>query len=200
MLKNGYVTFGSFQQVSKMTPAVLAVWARVLNAVPHSRLRLQTKSLGKTSIRDKLSGELSQAGIDLARVELLDAADLDLYLEAHGKVDILLDTFPYPGGTTTAFALWMGVPTITLADDDTMLARQGAAMLGCVGLGDWVAANEAAYVDLAQTKSADVAGLTALRRNLRATAEASPLFDAKRFAQDLRAAFFAMSNRAETTR
>lgn len=195
MLNNGYVTFGSFQQVSKMTPAVLAVWARVLGAVPNSRLRLQTKTLGKPSIRAKLSGELSQAGIDLARVELLDAADLDLYLEAHGKVDILLDTFPYPGGTTTAFALWMGVPTITLAGD-TMLARQGESMLGCVGLGDWVAATEAAYVDLARSKSADAAGLAELRRSLRATAEASPLFDARRFAQDLKAALFAMSKRA----
>jgi len=198
LLKNGYVTFGSFQQVSKITSRVLEVWAKVLDAVPDSRLRLQTKALGKASIRDKLCDELKRAGIDLSRVELLDAVDLDPYLEAHGQVDILLDTFPYPGGTTTAFALWMGVPTITLAGD-TMIARQGASMLGCVGLADWVAATEAAYVDLARTKSADVTGLAALRRNLRATAEASPLFDAKRFAQDLRAAFFSMSNRARAT-
>lgn len=190
-LKNGHVTFGSFQQVVKITPEVLSVWTKVLAGVPGSRLRLQSKALALAPIRDKLRMELDRAGFDLARVDLLGAVDLDDYLEAHGEIDILLDTFPYPGGTTTAFALWMGVPTITLAGD-TVIARQGAAMLGCVGLSDWVSTSQEEYVALAQAKSADLSALTDLRLRLRHVAESSPLFDAKSFARDLREAFFAI--------
>lgn len=194
-IQNGHVVFGAFQQVSKITPAVLAVWAKVLDAVPGSHLRLQTKSLGKAAIREKLSEDMRQAGIDLARVQLLGEVSLESYLEAHGEVDILLDTFPYPGGTTTSFALWMGVPTITMARD-TMISRQGAAMLQSVGLADWVALDEADYIEIAKKKSRDTAGLAALRMKLRATAEASPLFDAKLFARDLESAFFSISGKA----
>lgn len=194
-LMKGYLTFGSFQQVGKMTPAVLSVWAQILDAVPNARLRLQCRPLTMDSIQDKLRADLSRAGIDLSRVDLLGAVDLDAYLEAHGEVDVLLDTFPYPGGTTTAFALWMGVPTLTLAGD-TVIARQGAAMLGCVGLSDWVATSESHYVELAREKSGDLFALQALRGRLRRDAEESHLFDAKSFAKDLREAFFAISESA----
>lgn len=194
-LKTGNVMFGSFQQVTKITPAVLTVWAKILDVVPGARLRLQTKSLGKAAIREKLSEDMHRAGIDLSRVELLDDVGLESYLEVHGEVDILLDTFPYPGGTTTSFALWMGVPTITMAGD-TMISRQGAAMLQSVGLADWVAVDEADYIEIAKKKSRDTAGLAALRMKLRATAEASPLFDAKLFARDLKSAFFSISDKA----
>lgn len=193
----GYVTFGSFQQVAKITPQVIEVWGKVLAAVPGSRLRLQTKNLGKQAIRQELTEALTHGGIDLTRVELLADVDLDAYLEAHGEVDILLDTFPYPGGTTTSFALWMGVPTITMAGD-TMLSRQGAAMLQCVGLSDWVASTEAAFIEIARSRSADIEGLTALRRGLRQAAEVSPLFDANRFAADFLHALFEMSSRARS--
>lgn len=186
-LKNRYVTLGSFQQVAKITPHVLKVWAAVMDALPDARLRLQTKGIGVPAMKDRLCRDMVAAGIDLARVDLLAAVDMDLYMEAHGEVDILLDSFPYPGGTTTAFALWMGVPTVTLAGD-TMISRQGASMLHCVGLEEWIAHSEADYVDIVKRMAMDCSKLAALRASLRVRALASPLFNAEGFAIDLQAA------------
>lgn len=196
-LTKGYTTFGSFQQASKMTPRVLALWAQILEAVPRSRLRLQNRALMVSSVRDKLVADLGKAGINLSRVDLLGSVELEEYFEAHAEVDILLDTFPYPGGTTTAFALWMGVPTITL-DGDTVISRQGTSMLASVGLDDWVAATETEYLNVARQKSANLPDLQALRKELRRRAEASSLFDTKSFARELRAAFFVMREHART--
>jgi protein O-GlcNAc transferase len=189
--RNGFITFGSFQQVRKITDQVLSVWAKVLAAVPQSRLRIQTEAIGIPSMRDRLSQDMIKAGIDLSRVQLLSAYEIDRYLDAHNDIDILLDTFPYPGGTTTAFALWMGVPTITLAGN-TMLSRQGASMLACVDLSDLVAHSEAEYVDTAVQLAGDATRLANLRRQLRAQALKSPLFDSKAFAKDFQEAIFQM--------
>ncbi|MDP3701035.1 MAG: tetratricopeptide repeat protein [Hylemonella sp.] len=182
-MNRGYLTFGSFQQVAKIRPQVLKVWAAVMGAVPDSRLRIQTRGLDVPAVTEKLSQEMVAAGIDLSRVHLLGAVDLDSYLEAHNQVDILLDTFPYPGGTTTAFALWMGVPTITMTGR-TMISRQGMTMLACVALDDWIAQDERDYVAIAKRMDAERASLEPLRADLRGRALASPLFNAKRFAID----------------
>lgn len=182
-LRKGYLTFGSFQQVAKMTPQVLKVWATVMQAVPDARLRLQTRGIGIPSVKEKLLREMVAAGIDLTRVHMLGAVDLDSYLEAHNQVDILLDTFPYPGGTTTAFALWMGVPTITMTGR-TMISRQGVSMLACVALDDWIAEDERDFVAIAKRMDTERSRLEPLRADLRRRALMSPLFNAKRFAID----------------
>ncbi|WP_256440908.1 tetratricopeptide repeat protein [Rhodoferax sp. AJA081-3] len=188
---HGYVTFGSFQQLAKINTEVLGVWAKVLGAVPHSRLKIQNMAMILPAMREQISADMVSAGIDLSRVELVGGTGWESYLDAHNGVDIALDTFPYPGGTTTAFALWMGVPTITLAGN-TMLSLQGAAMLGCVGLGDWVAKNEAEYVEIARKFASNVDQLAKLKDGLRAVAEQSPLFDTKTFAINLQNALEAM--------
>ena len=189
--KNAYITFGSVQQARKTTDKVLSVWAKIMAAVPQSRLRIQTVAIGIPSMRDRITQDMTQAGIDLSRVDMFGASDLESYLEAHNEVDVLLDTFPYPGGTTTAFALWMGVPTVTLAGN-TMLSRQGASMLSCVGLTDLIAHSEAEYVETAVRLAGDTARLAKLRNQLRADALKSPLFDAKTFAADFQTALFQM--------
>ena len=181
---NGYVTFGSFQQTSKINTEVLAIWAQVMASVPQSRLRIQNTGLRSPSIQNNIRADMALVGIDLSRVDLLGSTGLEDYLEAHNEVDILVDTFPYPGGTTTAFALWMGVPTVTLAGN-TMLSRQGASMLGCVGLSDWVAKDEAEYVAIATRYANDTERLVQMRCNLRNVAERSPLFDTKTFSRNL---------------
>lgn len=187
----GYITFGTFQQAAKINARVLQVWAQILDAVPQSRLKIQNSGLNSASIREKTRSDIIAAGIDVSRVELAGAGDWEAYLEAHGDVDILFDTFPYPGGTTTAFAIWMGVPTVTLAGD-TMLSLQGAAMLGCVGLDAWIAETEAQYVDIAVRFARDKEQLSTLRHSLRATAEQSPLFDTATFATHLQSGLRAM--------
>ena len=190
-IKKGFVTFGSFQQAAKINNEVLTVWAQILAAVPQSRLRIQNTGLRTIAIQNKIRTDMALVGMDVSRVDLLGSTDWEDYLEAHNDIDILFDTFPYPGGTTTAFALWMGVPTVTLAGN-TMLSRQGASMLGCVGLSDWVAKDEAGYVELAIKFANDTERLVQLRSNLREVAEQSPLFDNKTFAVNLENALRAM--------
>ena len=186
-----YMTFGSFQQAAKINSQVLRVWANVLESVPQSRLGIQNKVLDSATIANKLCADMTRAGIDLTRVDLFGAMGWEEYLEAHREIDILLDTFPYPGGTTTAFALWMGVPTITLRGA-TMLSLQGVSMLECVRLTEWIANSEAEYVNIAKRFACDTDALDLLRHQLRAIAESSPLFDCKLFATDLECAIRVM--------
>jgi protein O-GlcNAc transferase len=185
------VTFGSFQRLTKITVAVLALWARVLNAVPNSRLRLQCAQMRNAVARAQVLDRLSAFGIAPDRIELLVNVPYGDYLAAHADVDIILDTFPYSGGTTTCEALWMGVPTLTLGGE-TMLSRQGVAMMASVGLADWVADGEDDFVRRAAAHAGDMAALAALRGRLREQAGASPLFDGARSAVNLQDAIRGM--------
>ncbi len=183
LLQNGFVTFGSYQSVSKINDPVLACWAAVLDAMPTARLRWQSGQFGDGEVRQRLAERLCQHGIPQTRFELLPGQGRQDYLASHRSVDILLDTFPFPGGTTTCEALWMGVPTVTLAGD-TLLSRQGASLLSAAGLPDWVADSPADYVDRAVRFARDGAALVQLRQRLRAMVQASPLFDRVAFARD----------------
>ncbi|RZL11382.1 MAG: glycosyltransferase family 41 protein [Rubrivivax sp.] len=195
-LASGCITFGSFQSVVKITDAMLSLWARILSAMPQSRLRLQNKQLAQDSVRTQLMARLAQAGIDAGRVELAGpVAGREAYLATHGHVDIILDTFPYNGITTTCEALWMGVPTVTLAGH-TLLSRQGASLLSGAGLADWVASDEASYIALAVRHGSDIPALAALRQGLREQVTASPLFDAVRFAEAFTLALEGMASKA----
>jgi len=187
----GHVTFGSFQRQVKLNDSVLALWARVMQAVPGSRLRLQSAQMKTATARIQLLQRLAAAGIDSARVQLAVPGPRIEYLAAHAEVDIILDTFPHGGATTTCEALWMGVPTLTLAGK-TMLARQGASLLACAGLAEWIAADQDDYVARAVRLAGDPAALARLRRGLREQVAASPLFDAARFTVNLQSALRGM--------
>jgi protein O-GlcNAc transferase len=189
--RTGYVTFGSFQRLTKLNDDVLCLWARVLHAVPSSRLRLQSVQMKDGRARSQLLKRLVTAGIDAARVRLVEAGTRMEYLAAHSEVDILLDTFPHSGATTTCEALWMGVPTITLAGT-TMLARQGVSLLCCAGLSDWVSSDAEDYVARAVRHANDLQSLARLRSGLREQVAASPLFDAARFTRALQTAVRSM--------
>ncbi|MGO8756480.1 MAG: tetratricopeptide repeat protein [Gallionellaceae bacterium] len=182
--RNGYATFGSFQRLPKLNDDVLALWGRVFREIPDARLRIQNKQMSCASTREHLLQRLSASGVAPERVTIIGLAPRDVYLAAHAEVDIMLDTFPYTGGTTTCEALWMGVPTLTLAGE-TLLARQGASMLGCAGLPDWVADSYDDYVARALQHASDIQALAQLRAGLRRQVLASPLFDAPRFARNL---------------
>ncbi len=164
-LRNGYITFGCFQNVTKINDTVLATWARILQILPQARLRLQNHLLNFPTIREQLRERLVRNGIAPERVTLVESVPRPEYLAAHAQIDIILDTFPFPGGTTTCEALWMGVPTVTLAGN-TMLARQGASLLACAGLADWIATDNADYVAKAIAHAADLEKLAALRAGL----------------------------------
>jgi protein O-GlcNAc transferase len=184
-LKNGYTTFGCYQNMTKLNDEVLALWGKVFAAIPDARLRLQSRQMREPELRAELLGKLARNGIAGHRVTLADATSRALYFEAHREVDVMLDTFPYGGGTTTCESLWMGVPTITLAGD-TLLARQGASLLTCAGLAPWVAQDADDYVNRVVAHCGNLQSLAELRARLRTQVLASPLFDTRLFAGRLR--------------
>jgi len=191
-LDKGLVTFGSFNNVNKLSDTTLALWARVLTAVPDSRLLLKSRPLELPKVAGKVLDILGAAGADLSRVDLVGyIAEAEGHLGSYGRVDIGLDPFPYNGTTTTCEALWMGVPVLTLRGD-RFIGRVGESLLNSVGLPDWVAADEDEYVAKAAAMAADLPRLAAVRAGLRAQMAASPLCDAPRFARNFEAALRGM--------
>jgi len=190
-LKNGYITFGCFQRLTKVSNEVLEVWGKVLDALPGAKLRWQCRQLGEPTVAEVFAERLRQHGIDPSRVTMHGAVSREAYLAAHAEVDVILDTFPFPGGTTTCEALWMGVPTLTLTGA-TLLARQGASMLTAADLNEWIATSMEDYVAKATSLSGDLPGLAKLRAGLREQVKASPLFDARRFARNFEDALWGM--------
>ena len=191
----GYVTFASFQTLPKINARVLQCWSRILSAAPKARLRIQNAQLDISRMRSYFEDQLRLHGLPRERVVLVGPQARDDYFSAYDKVDVVLDTFPYPGGTTTAEALWMGVPTLTLALPG-MLGRQGEAIMGTLDMPSWITHTESEYVARAASwGNADahrLGELSELRRAMRERAARSPLFDAKRFAHDLEDALWGM--------
>lgn len=182
VLKNGYVTFGCFNNLAKMNDEVVALWSRVLQAVAGSKLFLKSKQLGDAAVRKHTVERFASHGIGAERLLLEGAESRAKYFAAYHRVDIALDPFPYPGGTTTVESLWMGVPVLNLAGE-TFLFRQGAGFLMNAGLAEWVAASQDEYASKAAAFAGDLQALSELRGRLRQQVEVSPLMDGMRFAQ-----------------
>jgi predicted O-linked N-acetylglucosamine transferase (SPINDLY family) len=181
-LKNGYITFGCFNNLIKVNDAVIALWARVLSAVPDSRLFFKAKKLNVASVREGIVGRFAALGIDAARLILEEPEPRLDYFKAYHRTDISLDTFPFPGGATSADSLWMGVPVLTLPGD-CFLSRQGLGLLMNAGLPEWVASDADDYVVRAVAHCSDLPHLALLRSGLRQRLLASPLCNAPRFAR-----------------
>ena len=190
-LANGSITFGSFNNLIKVGPDVISLWARVLNAVPGSRLLLKTTQFGEASVRQDVTQQFARHGITASRLMLEPQVARADYLKPFNRVDIALDPFPYPGITTSVECLWMGVPYISLAGNSFM-ARQGVGLLNNAGLADWIATNEDEYVKLAVRHASDLQSLQQIRRELRARVHASPIFDAQSFAKNFESAMRGM--------
>ncbi len=182
-LHNGYMTLGCYHKYTKATDAVIALWCRVLQAVPTARLRWQTTAFGDASVIAAAQARFAAHGIAAERCQFLPASGIEAYLQSHAEVDFILDTFPFTGGTTTCDALWMGVPTLTIAGD-TLIARQGASLMTAAGLADWVVEDAEAFVHKAVAFADAPAALASLRSTLRPRVQQSALFDGARFTRD----------------
>ena len=180
----GHLTFGCFQRLPKITPAVLNLWGRIFAAVPQARLFLQSHQTGRKIYVDEIVARLAAVGISSDRVTVRGPAPRTAYLDAYAEVDVVLDTFPYTGGTTTCEAMWMGVPTVTLAGT-SMIGRQGVALLTAANLPEWVAQTEEEYVAKAVRAATDVDSLSKLRSRMREQVKESALFDVAAFAGHL---------------
>lgn len=190
-MNHGHVTFGSFQNLAKVGDNVLTAWSEILRALPDTRLRWQCKQFSDPTVVSQTLNRLDRHGIALPQLSLHGESSREAYLAAYAEVDIVLDSFPYPGGTTTCEALWMGVPTLTLAGD-RLHARQGASLMAAAGLEDWIVTSHAAYVATAITAARGIPALDALRAGMRERIKSSPLFDAQGFADNFVAAMWAI--------
>lgn len=188
-VRNGFVTFGSFNQAVKLSQASRKLWAEILSRVAGSRLVVLGVPPGRA--HDKLLQDLTGIGIDATRLNLMPYASLQDYFGWYNRVDIALDTTPYSGGTTTCDALWMGVPVIT-APGERPSSRSAASILTTAGLTDWIASDAEDYVRRAVAFAGDPSMLGNLRRTVRARLQASPLMDETGFTKDLERAFRGM--------
>jgi predicted O-linked N-acetylglucosamine transferase (SPINDLY family) len=163
-LRNGYVTFGTFNRLSKINRSTVALWTQLLRALPDSRMVLG--GMPRDGNYDNLIAWFEQEGIARERLDGHTRGGMDAYLSLHQQVDICLDTFPYNGGTTTSHALWMGVPTLTLLGS-TVPSRVGAMLLGYVGLKDFIALDNDDFVRKGQLWAGNLPELAGIRAGLR---------------------------------
>jgi len=207
MMANGFVTFGSLNRAVKHSPAVLRLWARVLAAVPRSRLMLLAAGAGDGPQCATYREHLRRHGIDPDRVQLVGRMPRQEYLRRLASIDVALDPFPFAGVTTTCDALWMGVPVVSRLGE-RLWSRSAASLLPHVGLEDLIAGREKyatvvaganhdpgvedQYVQIAVGLAADGERLRQLRRTLRERMLASPLCDGKRMARELAEAYHFM--------
>jgi len=186
---NGYVTFGAFSNLAKIGPGMVKLWCALLDRVPDSRLLIMGPGLA--SIRSEYLGRFTAHGVDASRIDLQEAKPLLEYLDSHRAVDVMLDTLPYAGGTTTCHAAWMGVPVVSMVGG-TVPSRGGASVLHALGLDELVSSDDEAYVGIASQLAGDRPRLVSLRRKLRGRMAASKLCDAASFTRDFEQACRAM--------
>jgi predicted O-linked N-acetylglucosamine transferase (SPINDLY family) len=186
--QNGFITFGNLNQPCKVNEPVLALWGQVLTRLMNSRLLLLC---GSSSCRERIRARLQQAGVDPDRVEFCSPLPRLDYLRQYHRLDIVLDTFPYNGHTTSLDALWMGVPVITLAGQRP-LSRAGLSQLSNLGLPELVAHSTEAFVETASNLCADLRHLADLRASLRPRMVSSVLMNAAHFTRQVEAAYRSM--------
>lgn len=190
--RQGYVTFGCFNNVRKLSRGAIDAWALILDQVPQSRLVLRTNAFGDHGVRRRYQEMFADRGIAGGRISFLgEAQHVDL-LASYGDIDIALDTFPYSGGLTTIEALWMGVPVITMPGP-TFAGRHSASHLRAAGHPELVAGDVRSYVGLAVALAGDIAQLKSLRSRLRQDMQASGLLDHRAFVAALEDCFVSMS-------
>jgi len=186
-LKNGYITFGSCNNLAKLTPPVVALWSRLLKEMPTAKLLIEAPGLQQQQFRAELLARFTAHGISETQIIPLGRDGKKQYL-IYNEIDIALDPFPCNGGTTTCDLLWMGVPLVTMPGDGFM-ARMGVSLVSAAGYPEWVAQTEDEYIEKARTLASDIEALNRLRLSMRCQVEASPLMDEPRFARHVANAF-----------
>jgi len=186
---NKVITFGSFNSLTKVTPEVVAVWSKILKAVPYSRLLLKTKQFSCSETKQQVIGQFLQHGVIAEQLELLASSkSLEEHLDLYRRVDIGLDTFPLTGGTTTAEALWMGTPVITLCGN-RHIERMSTSMLLSVGLDELISDSTNEYFDIAVALANDEQRLKKYHQEIRSKMASSPFTDGASMALALEDAF-----------
>jgi len=183
VLKNGYITFGAYNNLAKANLQLLGVWAKLLDTVPNSRLRIKGKAFADAAARERFIQRCSSAGLDPARLDLAPYHTNPVaHLADYANIDIHLDAHPFGGGVTTCDALWMGVPLVTHYGE-RHTTRVPLSVLTHLGHPEWAAGDAEGYIRIAAELAADPQRLAAQRRTLRDEMQRSPLRDEKAFAR-----------------
>jgi predicted O-linked N-acetylglucosamine transferase (SPINDLY family) len=185
LLKKGVVTFGCFNHFAKVSSVALDLWARILAAIPNSRIVIHAP-LG--AHRNQVEQRMERAGVARTRLRFVGRQEAAKYLQSYSEIDIALDPFPYGGGITTCDALWMGVPVVSLSGQ-TAVGRGGRSILSNLGLPELIAFTADQYVQIALDLARNADRIEMLRQGMRARMLASPLMDAPNFARDVEAAY-----------
>ena len=188
MMANGFVTFASFNNPTKLSDTTLELWAAVMARVPNSRLLIKGLMLDRAYSQGVLRQRLVALGIAPERVEMVGFLTADEHMELHNRVDIILDTTPFSGGRTTEDALWMGVPVVTLIGD-TICGRISYSHLGRIGAPELAVHSKAEYVELAVGLAETPDRLRHYRKTLRKSFATSSLLDADTHVTELEDAF-----------
>ncbi len=189
-LTNKNFTFASLNNVCKITPEVVRVWAEILKQVPNSRLTLKSNLFIDPFAQNKLIHEFANRGIQKERLNLLsESLSTSKHLERYNDIDLALDPFPYNGTTTSCEALWMGVPVVTL-QGQTHATRVGSSLLNQLGISACITDNVHDYVKCAVSLATNSKKLAEMRSTLRKKMQNSTLCDAENFTQDLEKQYF----------
>jgi predicted O-linked N-acetylglucosamine transferase (SPINDLY family) len=184
---NGYITFGCFNNFSKVTDDVLKTWSKIMEQVPESRLLLEIAGIDRPVFRAEAEERLRKAEIPIERVTLERRSRVNQFV-LYNKIDIALDPFPCNGGTTSMDTLWMGVPLVTLAGKH-FVSRMGVTILTNAGLPELIAKDTDEYVEIAVNLAKDHAHLKKLRHGLRDKFADSPAMNQQIFAENMEAAY-----------
>jgi predicted O-linked N-acetylglucosamine transferase (SPINDLY family) len=191
--KNGFITFGCFNNLAKINRLVMDLWIRLLQGIPDARLVLATKALGDSTVSARYRQIFADGGV-AERVDLSGMVPHQKLLARYGEIDLALDPFPYSGGLTTLEGLWMGVPALTLGGD-RFASRHTLSHLTAAGLPEFIVADQSAYLAKAVSLAHDLSHLESIRLGLRERMMSSPLCDAVRFTRNLEEAYRTMWRR-----
>jgi len=186
-VRNGFVTFGCLAPQYKITPQVMAAWARILRGSPDAQLLLKNTCLGHEANRGSVLERLGRHGIPADRVRLEGPEEHYGFLRTYARIDIALDTFPYTGGTTTMEALWQGVPVLAFTGN-RWVGRISRSILAAAGLPEWIEPSREAYIERAihlATSRATPGALARMRKTLRARLRQSAACDSAALCREL---------------
>lgn len=188
MLRNGYVTFGVFNRIYKISDEAIAVWSKLMRQVPGSKIVIKHMLLDDPLVRDRLLARLVASGIAAENISLLGASPRDEHLRSFSQVDISLDTFPQNGGISTWESLYAGVPVVAKLGNGSS-SRAGGSIVAAVGLRDWIAEDDAGYAAIASKYAAQPGELAKLRAELPERIAASAAGDVAVYTRKVESAY-----------
>ena len=183
-LKNNYVTYGCFNNSSKITEEVIETWSKILLNKKNSKIIIKAPSEDGEIAQEGILKKFKEFNVDNSRVLFSKREEKrNDHYKIYNKIDISLDTFPYPGVTTSIESIWMGVPVLTLKGNN-FVSRCGESINLNLKMSDFIAKNKTEYISKALSLTEDINNLVEIRKSLRQKALASPLFDTEKFGQD----------------